>query len=93
MKLTEKTKLYSRGNRHFTGKYKNHSVDISYIKYSPLIENLMPFWYFSCTNTKTDYSYNSLFDKLDFKTQQECVDAVIKYIDESSQKKGGINIG
>lgn len=87
MKLTEKTKLYSRGNRHFTGRYKNHSVDISYIKYSPLIENLMPFWYFSCTNTKTDYSYNSLFDKLDFKTQQECVDAVIKYIDESLKRK------
>ena len=87
MKLTEKTKLYSRGNRHFTGRYKNHSVDISYIKYSPLIENLMPFWYFSCTNTKTDYSYNSLFDKLDFKTQQECVDAVIKYIDESLKPK------
>ena len=87
MKLTEKTKLYSRGNRHFTGRYKNHSVDISYIKYSPLIENLMPFWYFSCTITKTDYSYNSLFDKLDFKTQQECVDAVIKYIDESLKRK------
>ena len=87
MKLTEKTKLYSRGNKHFTGRYKNHSVDISYIKYSPLIENLMPFWYFSCTNTKTDYSYNSLFDKLDFKTQQECVDAVIKYIDESLKRK------
>ena len=87
MKLTEKTKLYSRENRHFTGRYKNHSVDINYVKYNPLIENLMPYWYFSCTNTKTDYSYNSLFDKLDFKTQQECVDAVIKYIDESLKRK------
>ena len=93
MKLTEKTKLYSRENRHFTGRYKSHSVDINYVKYNPLIENLMPYWYFSCTNTKTDDSYSSLWNKLKFKTQQECVDAAIKFIDESSQKKGGINIG
>ena len=87
MKLTEKTKLYSRGNRHFTGRYKNHSVDISYIKYSPLIENIIPFWYFSCTNTKTDDSYNSLWNKLEFSTYQECVDAAIKYIDKSLKRK------
>lgn len=87
MKLTEKTELYSRGNKHLTGRYKNHSVDISYVEYSPFIENLTPYWYFSCTNTKTDDSYNSLCDKLKFKTQQECVDAVIKFIDESLKIK------
>ena len=87
MKLTEKTKLYSRGNRHFTGRYKNHSVDISYIKCNPLIENIIPFWYFSCTNTKTDDSYNSLWNKLEFSTYQECVDAAIKYIDKSLKRK------
>ena len=87
MKLTEKTKLYSRENRHFTGRYKNHSVDINYVKYNPLIENLMPYWYFSCTNTKTDDSYSSLWNKLKFKTQHECVDAAIKYINESLKRK------
>ena len=34
-------------------------------------------------DTKIDDSYNSLWDKLKFKTQQECVDAAIKFIDES----------
>ena len=87
MKLTEKTELYARGNRHFTGRYKNHSVDIKYIEHNPFFENLTPYWYFSSTNTKTDDSYNSLCDKLKFKTQQECVDAFIKYIDESLKKK------
>ena len=87
MKLTEKTKLYSRGNKHFTGRYKNHSVGINYVKYNPLIENIIPFWYFSCTNTKTDDSYNSLWNKLEFSTYQECVDAAIKYIDKSLKRK------
>ena len=87
MKLTEKTELYSKGNKHFTGRYKNHSVDISYIEYNPLIENLIPYWYFSCTNIKIDDSYNSLCDKIKFTTQEGCVDAAIKYINESLKKK------
>lgn len=87
MKLTEKTELYAKGNKHFTGRYKNHSVDIQYIECNPLVaENIIPFWFFCCTNTKTDNSYNSLCDKLKFKTQQECVDAVIKYINENINK-------
>lgn len=88
MKLTEKTELYAKGNKHFTGRYKNHSVDVRYIQYNPLaVENIIPFWYFCCTNIKTDNSYNSLCDKIKFKTKEECVDVAIKYVDESLKNK------
>ena len=87
MKLIEKTELYSRGNKHFTGRYKNHKIDIEYISYNPFVENLTHYWYFSCENLKTNNNYNSLCDKLKFKTQQECVDAATKYIDENLKPK------
>ena len=88
MKLTEKTELYAKGNRHFTGRYKNHSVDIRYIQYHPLIiENIIPFWCFYVENLKTNYVFSSIGNKLEFSTYQECVDAAIKYIDKSLKKK------
>lgn len=77
MKLREKTERWQQGKR-FVGRKKNYKVTI---EYSPTdFIGKKDYWYFLID--KDDYGYNSLWDKLHYETQEECVNAAETKIEE-----------
>ena len=58
---------------------KKYNVKISYVPSN--FTGKTDYWYFLINKEDINYSYNSLWDNLYYKTQEECVDAVEKKID------------
>lgn len=76
MKLREKTEKWQQ-EQVFVGKKKNYKVTITY---SPSdFAGKKDYWWFMIN--KDDYTYNSLWDKLNYATQEECVNAAENKID------------
>ena len=71
MRLVDKTNRWD-SHKTYVGRKKNYKVQIC--------ETLNKNWYYILD--KDDYGYNSLWDKLDYKTQEECVTAAEKKINE-----------
>lgn len=63
-------------NKFYKGKYKKFDCHISYSSNDNI-------WYYVInSNDKRDIRYNSLWDEVKFKTQEDCIEACKKYIDE-----------
>lgn len=63
-------------NKFYKGKYKKFECHINYASNDNI-------WYYVInSNDKRDIRYNSLWNEIKFKTQEECVIACQKYIDE-----------
>ena len=77
MKLREKREQWGNGKR-YVGRKNNYKVTVSYAPSD--FTGKKDYWYFSLN--KEDYSYNSLWDNLHYKTQDECVEAAEKKIGE-----------
>lgn len=75
MRLKDVTRRFD-SNKFYKGKYKKFECHINYTSYSDS-------WYYHISsNDKRDIRYNSLWDELKFKTQEDCIEACQKYIDE-----------
>lgn len=63
-------------NKIYKGKYKKFECIINYsVKYNS--------WYYVIdSNDERDIRYNSLWDEVDFKTQEDCIKGCQAYIDE-----------
>ena len=79
MKLREKNIKWDN-KKTFVGKKKKYNVKISYDS-SDFTGN-KDYWYFLINKEDIDYSYNSLWDNLHYKTQEECVEAAENKVDE-----------
>lgn len=79
MKLIDKTRRFSMGNRDFIGKYKKWECNICY----SVTSAVNPFWYFYCS--KEDNRFNSCWENLKYNSKEECHDACVKYIDEQEK--------
>lgn len=75
MRLKDITRRWD-GGKSYKGKYKKFDC---YIDYS---SNLGSWYYYINSNDERDIRYNSLWDGVEFKTQEECIEACKKYIDE-----------
>lgn len=71
MKLVNKTKRWDYGEM-WVGRKKNYEVNINYSSHPLRKEN--PYWYY--TLRKGNYTYNSLWDELKYKSKEECINAV-----------------
>lgn len=87
MRLKNVTRRFDN-SKFYKGKYKKFEC---YINYSL---NLDSWYYHIDSNDERDIRYNSLWDEIEFKTQEDCVKACQKYIDgviknaEISEKMG-----
>ena len=63
-------------SKFYKGKYKKFECHINYSS------NYDSWYYCVSSNDERDIRYNSLWDEVDFKTQEDCVKACQKYIDE-----------
>ena len=79
VKLREKNIRFDNG-KTFVGKKKKYNVKISYVPSD--FTGKKDYWYFLIDKEDINYSYNSLWDNLHYKTQEECVETVEKKIDE-----------
>lgn len=80
MKLTDKTEKWSMGNKKLVGKKKKYDVIIHFSAKNQM--NNSEYWWYSICKKDIDFIYNSLWDKLKFDTQEECVNAAERKIDE-----------
>lgn len=62
-------------DKSYKGKYKKFDCHIDY-------STNLGSWYYYISNDERDIRYNSLWDEIDFKTQEDCIKACQKYIDE-----------
>lgn len=79
MKLRDKTERWQNG-KTYVGKKNKCDVTVSYV--STDFTEKKDYWYYMIDKKDIDYSYNSLWDNLHYETQEECVDAAEKKIDE-----------
>lgn len=79
MKLREKNIRWDSG-KTFVGKKKKYNVTVSYTPTD--FTGKKDYWYFLIDKKDVNYAYNSLWDNLHYETQEECVVAVEKKIDE-----------
>ena len=80
MKLVDKTEKWSMGDKKLVGKKKKYIVTIHFSA-----KNLMndsEYWWYSIFKEDINFAYNSLWDNLKYETQEECVEAAEKKIDE-----------
>ena len=75
MRLKDITGRFA-SNKFYRGKYKQFECNITYSS------NLDCWYYYIDSNDERDIRYNSLCDKIQFKTQEECVNDCRKYIDK-----------
>lgn len=75
MKLKDVTGRFD-SSKFYKGKYKKFECNINYFSNDDI-------WYYCISsNDERDIRYNSLWNDIKFKTQEECVNACQKYIDE-----------
>lgn len=79
MKLREKREQWESGKR-YVGKKNSYKVTVSYAPSD--FTGKKDYWYFNLNKDDINYRYNSLWDGLHYKTQDECVEAVEKKIAE-----------
>ena len=77
MRLTNKTGRWDY-DETWVGRKKNYDVRINYSNHPMRKEN--PYWYYALS--KDEYSYNSLWDDLEYESKEDCISAVEKKIDE-----------
>lgn len=75
MKLKDVTRRFD-SSKFYKGKYKKFECRINYSS------NLDCWYYCIDSNDERDIRCNSLWNDIKFKTQEECVNACQKYIDE-----------
>lgn len=75
MRLKDVTKRFD-SSKFYKGKYKKFECSINYSS------NNKRWYYCISSNDERDIRYNSLWNDIKFKTQEECVNACQKYIDE-----------
>lgn len=76
MKLFNRTGRYSTGNLEFVGRYKKFVCTIYF-------SSEIGAWYYVVDSKDVrDIRYNSLWNGVKFKAQEECVNGCQKYIDE-----------
>lgn len=75
MRLKDVTRRFD-SSKFYRGKYKKFECHINYSS------NLDSWYYHIDSNDKRDIRYNSLWNDIKFKTQEDCVEACKKYIDE-----------
>ena len=75
MRLKDVTGRFGN-SKFYRGKYKKFECCINYSS------NLGDWYYYIDSNDERDIRYNSLWDEVQFKTQEDCVKACQKYIDE-----------
>ena len=73
MKWVRKNERYTN-SYDLVARYCNHKLKVSYTSYHNYFYFLIDF--------PNGESYNSLWERLSFQTEQECIDACIKYIDK-----------
>ena len=75
MRLKDVTGRFGN-SKFYRGKYKKFECRINY-------SSNLDCWYY-CINSKDerDIRYGSLWDRIEFKTQEDCIEACQKYIDE-----------
>lgn len=76
MKLFDKTGRYAMGNKQFEGRYRKFVCTIYFAS------DINAWYYVINSNDERDIRYNSLWDEIEFKTQEDCIKACQKYIDE-----------
>lgn len=81
MRLTDKTGHWNSGNV-LIGRKKKYEVRIEHVAH-PMSKS--PYWYFELN--KEEVGYNSLWDNIKFKTQEECVSAAEEKIEELERAK------
>ncbi len=62
-------------NKFYKGKHKKFECRINYSS------NLDSWYYCIDSNDERDIRYNSLWDGIEFKTKEDCIEACQKYID------------
>ncbi len=62
-------------SKFYKGKYKKFECHINYFS------NYDSWYYCISSNDERDIRYNSLWDEVDFKTQEDCIKACQKYVD------------
>ncbi len=75
MRLKDVTPNYY-ASKLYKGKYKKFEC---YIHYLP---NLDVWYYYLNSNDERNIRYGSLWDGIEFKTKEDCIEACQKYIDE-----------
>lgn len=75
MRLKDITGRFGSG-KSYKGKYKKFDCHIDYSS------NSDSWYYYIDSNDERDIRYNSLWDGIEFKTQEDCIEACQKYIDE-----------
>lgn len=75
MRLKDVTERFGN-SKFYKGKYKKFECRINYSS------NLDCWYYCIDSNDERDIRYNSLWDEVNFKTQEECIKGCQAYIDE-----------
>jgi hypothetical protein len=76
MRLKDVTGRFDSGNKFYKGKYKKFECCINYSSNDNI-------WYYHIdSNDERDIRYNSLWNGIKFKTQEDCIKDCQKYIDE-----------
>lgn len=75
MRLKDVSGRFDSG-KFYKGKYKKFECHINHFSDDDI------WYYYISSNDKRDIRYNSLWNDIKFKTQEECVNACQKYIDE-----------
>ena len=73
MKWTKKSERYNM-DYSLKSRYKNHKLTVSY-------SSVYKYFFFLVEYSNAGYVYNSLWDRLKFKTEEECIKACIDYVD------------
>jgi hypothetical protein len=80
MRLKDITGRFN-SNKFYKGKYKKFECHINYSS------NLDSWYYCIDSNDERDIRYNSLWNEIEFKTQEDCIKACQKYIDEAIKRE------
>ena len=80
MRLKDVTGRFGN-SKFYRGKYKKFECRINY-------SSNLDCWYY-CINSKDerDIRYNSLWNEIEFKNQEDCIKACQKYIDEAIKRE------
>ena len=75
MRLKDVTRRFD-SSKFYKGKYKKFECHINYSSNDDI------WYYYISSNDERDIRYNSLWNGIKFKTQEECINACQKYIDK-----------
>ncbi len=84
MRLTDKTERWSMGNKRYEGRKKGYLASIGFSAKNWMDSD--EYWYFTLSTKDDTYSYNSLWDKLKYKSQEECLMACETKIDSLTKQ-------